>query len=226
MERVINKQKGEMSVMNYKQDFLEYAINLEVLKFGEFTLKSGRTSPYFFNSGLFNSGEKLAKLSKYYAQALKDSGLKYDVLYGPAYKGIPLVSGLSIALSNEYGEDIPYSFNRKEEKTHGDGGKIVGAKLRGNVLIVEDVITAGTSVRESIEIIKNQGATPSGVLISLDRQEKGKDSKSAIMELKEKFGLKVFSIAKMQDIIEYLKNKEDMQEHLKKMKDYRKQYGT
>jgi len=211
--------------MTYKQEFLEYAINLGVLKFGEFTLKSGRVSPYFFNSGLFNTGEKLAKLSVFYAKALKESGLKYDVLYGPAYKGIPLVSALSISLSNEYGEDIPYAFNRKEEKKHGDGGKIVGSKLSGNVLIVEDVITAGTSVRESVEIIKNQSAVPSGVLISLDRQEQGQNNKSAISELKEQFKLNVFSIVKMEDIIEYLSTKDDMKNHLQNMMDYRKKYG-
>ncbi len=209
----------------FKHDFIKFAIALGVLRFGEFKLKSGRVSPYFFNSGLFNTGGSLAKLTRFYAEALRVSDLQYDLLYGPAYKGIPLVAGLSVALSDS-GQDIPYAFNRKEVKTYGDGGVIVGHPLEGRkVLIVEDVITAGTSVRESLEIIKAHGAKTAGVLISLDRQEKGNGDKSAITELKDEFGLDVVSIAKMDDIIEYLSQKEGMEDSLDKMREYRARYG-
>ena len=210
---------------NYKQDFIEFALECEVLKFGEFTLKSGRISPYFFNTGLFNTGDRLRKLGQFYALALADSGIEYDTLYGPAYKGIPLVCAISIALSEIANKDIPYIFNRKEVKDHGEGGLLVGAELNGKALIIDDVISAGTSVRESVEIIQQAGATPAGVLISLNRQEKGRDDTSAIDDVEKSYGFKVASIISLADIISYLEktaNTEQLEQILK----YREQYGT
>ncbi|TAK62520.1 orotate phosphoribosyltransferase [Methylobacter sp.] len=191
-------------MLDYQKDFISYALECGVLKFGEFQLKSGRTSPYFFNTGLFNTGAQLGKLGQFYAQALIQSGLKPDILYGPAYKGIPLVSATSIAYAQLTGQDIPFAFNRKEAKDHGEGGSLVGASLQGKVLILDDVITAGTSVRESVDIIKNAHATPSGVLIALDRQEKGQNNVSAIQEVKDQFAMPVIAIISLTNIIEYL----------------------
>lgn len=191
-------------MLDYQKDFISYALECGVLKFGEFQLKSGRTSPYFFNTGLFNTGAQLGKLGRFYAQALIQSGLKPDILYGPAYKGIPLVSATSIAYAQLTGQDIPFAFNRKEAKDHGEGGSLVGASLQGNILILDDVITAGTSVRESVDIIKNAHATPSGVLIALDRQEKGQNDVSAIQEVKDQFAMPVIAIITLANIIEYL----------------------
>ena len=191
-------------MIDYKKDFIAYAIECGVLKFGEFALKSGRISPYFFNTGLFDTGAKLAKLGKFYALTLSHSSLTADILYGPAYKGIPLVCSTAMAYSQLTATDIPYAFNRKESKDHGEGGLLVGAPLAGNVLIIDDVITAGTSVRESVDIIKQANANPVGVLIALDRQEKGQNQVSAIQEVGENFGLPVISIITLADIIEYL----------------------
>ena len=191
-------------MQDYQRDFLRFALDLGVLRFGDFTLKSGRQSPYFFNAGLFNTGSALARLGGFYAAALQASGLACDVLYGPAYKGIPLAAATAIALASQHGRDLPYAFNRKESKDHGEGGIIVGHPLRGQVLIIDDVITAGTSVRESIDIIQAQGARPAGVLIALDRQERGQNESSAVQEVREHFGIPVVSIATLTDLVAFL----------------------
>ena len=209
-----------------KKRFIDLAIKYQVLRFGEFTLKSGRVSPYFFNAGLFNSGYALAELGRCYAQTIIDNNINYDVLFGPAYKGIPLVAAIAYALSADYDIDKPYSFNRKEAKDHGEGGLIVGADLSGNVLIVDDVITAGTAIREAVDIIKAEGATTSAVLIALDRQEKGKGELSAIQEVNRDYGIEVFSIITMIDLIDYLSGDESFGEHLATMEAYRQQYGV
>lgn len=208
----------------YQKQFIDYALACGVLKFGEFQLKSGRVSPYFFNTGLFNSGAQLDKLGQFYAQALLDAGADVDVLYGPAYKGIPLVSTVSIAYSR-LKHDIPFAFNRKEAKDHGEGGVLVGAPLQGKVWIVDDVITAGTSVRESVEIIRDAGATVGGVLIALDRQEKGVNDKSAVQEVGEQFGMPVVAIITLAHIIEYLEQDAAGGEKLAIIRAYRQQYG-
>jgi orotate phosphoribosyltransferase len=208
-----------------KKRFIELAIRYQVLRFGEFTLKSGRISPYFFNAGLFNSGYALAELGSCYAQTIIEKDINYDVLFGPAYKGIPLVAAIAYALSVNYGIDKPYAFNRKETKDHGEGGLIVGAELNGRVLIVDDVITAGTAIREAVDIIQAAGATTSAVLIALDRQEKGKTELSAIQEVKRDYGIDVFSIITMADLIDYLASDDSFAEYLAAMEDYRSQYG-
>jgi orotate phosphoribosyltransferase len=208
-----------------KKRFIELAIKYKVLRFGEFTLKSGRVSPYFFNAGLFNSGYALAELGSCYAQTILDENIDYDVLFGPAYKGIPLVAAIAYALSANHGIDMPYAFNRKEAKDHGEGGSIVGAELGGKVLIVDDVITAGTAIREAVEIIKAAGATTSAVMIALDRQEKGQSELSAIQEVQRDYGIDVFSIISMQDVIDYLSADSSAQECLEAMQVYRSQYG-
>ncbi|MGZ5050081.1 MAG: orotate phosphoribosyltransferase [Methylobacter sp.] len=213
-------------MLDYQKDFISYALACGVLKFGKFQLKSGRTSPYFFNTGLFNTGAQLGKLGRFYAQALLQSGLKPDVLYGPAYKGIPLVSATSIAFADLTGGDIPFAFNRKEAKDHGEGGNLVGAPLQGNVLILDDVITAGTSVRESVEVINNAQATPAGVLIALDRQEKGQNDVSAIAEVKQQFGMPVVAIITLADIIEYLSADAGSAGLLDEVQAYRSMYGV
>ncbi|MGD8569842.1 MAG: orotate phosphoribosyltransferase [Gammaproteobacteria bacterium] len=211
---------------NYQKEFLSFAIDIGVLKFGEFTLKSGRKSPYFFNSGLFNSGASLATLGSFYAQAVTASQLEFDMVYGPAYKGIPLASAMVIALANDYKKDVPYAFNRKEIKDHGEGGVIVGSPLQGKVLIIDDVISAGTSVRESIDIIKAQGAEPAGVVIALDRQERGKGDTTAIQEVEQQFGIPVTSIVRLGDLINYLEQKDDTQDQVDAIKNYREKYGV
>ena len=185
----------------YQHDFIEFALGIGVLKFGEFTLKSGRQSPYFFNAGLFNTGVSLAQLGRYYAQTIMSSAIQFDMLYGPAYKGIPLAAATVVALADHHNRDIPYAFNRKEAKDHGEGGTIVGSPLQGKVLIIDDVISAGTSVRESVDIINAQGATPAGVVIALDRQEKGQGDRSAIQEVENDFGLSVASIIQLKLLI-------------------------
>jgi orotate phosphoribosyltransferase len=210
----------------YQKDFLSFAIDIGVLKFGEFTLKSGRKSPYFFNSGLFNSGSSLASLGSFYAQAVVASQLDFDMVYGPAYKGIPLASAMVIALANDYQKDVPYAFNRKEIKDHGEGGVIVGSPLQGKVLIIDDVISAGTSVRESIDIIKAQGAEPAGVVIALDRQERGKGDTTAIQEVEQQFGIPVTSIVCLGDLINYLEQKGDSRQRVDAIKGYREKYGV
>ncbi|MGB0712080.1 MAG: orotate phosphoribosyltransferase [Gammaproteobacteria bacterium] len=210
----------------YKKEFLEFALGRDVLRFGEFTLKSGRISPYFFNAGLFNTGESLARLGRYYADAIVASGLEWDMLYGPAYKGIPLASAIAIALSDHHGRDVPYAFNRKEAKDHGEGGTIVGAPIAGRVLIVDDVISAGTSVRESIDLINAHGGTPAGVAIALDRQERGQGETSAVQEVEGRFGLQVIHIAAMVDLIEFLEQRPGGEADLERVRAYRDTYGV
>jgi orotate phosphoribosyltransferase len=209
----------------YQKEFIEFALETGVLRFGSFTLKSGRTSPYFFNSGLFNTGAKLAQLGRFYAQAISESSLEYDVLFGPAYKGIPLASTAVIALSDHHHRDVPYVFNRKEKKDHGEGGQLVGAELKGKVLIIDDVISAGTSVRESVDIINAENATPAGVIIALDRQEKGQGDLSAIQEVEAEHGIPVVSIICLNDLLAYLESSDDFAQHIPAVEAYRKQYG-
>lgn len=218
---LINRTHHDM--LDYQKDFISYALDSGVLRFGEFKLKSGRTSPYFFNTGLFNTGLQLGKLGQFYAQALIQSGIAVDILYGPAYKGIPLVSATSIAYAQLAGEDIPFAFNRKEAKDHGEGGVLVGAPLQGKVIILDDVITAGTSVRESIEIINKAGAVPTGVLIALDRQEKGQNNSSAIQEVEQQFGIPVVSIVSLANIVDYLTA--NASDQVNNIKAYQQLYG-
>ena len=208
----------------YQKDFVDFTLETGVLKFGEFTLKSGRISPYFFNAGLFNKGSHLSELGKFYAQAIEASALKFDVLFGPAYKGIPLAAATSIALNDSYNHNVPYSFNRKEVKDHGEGGSIVGHPLEGDILIIDDVITAGTAIREAQDIIQNCGANAKGVIVALDRQEKGKGELSAIQEVEQIFGITVLSIINLSHIIDYLKTSDDSK-ILDKIESYRSQYG-
>ncbi|MEI6706566.1 MAG: orotate phosphoribosyltransferase [Methylococcales bacterium] len=210
-------------MLDYQKDFISYALDSGVLRFGEFQLKSGRTSPYFFNTGLFNTGLQLGKLGQFYAQALIQSGIAVDILYGPAYKGIPLVSATAIAYAQLTNEDIPFAFNRKEAKDHGEGGVLVGAPLQGKVIILDDVITAGTSVRESIEIINKAGAVPAGVLIALDRQEKGQNNNSAIQEVEQQFGIPVVSIISLANIVDYLTA--NASDQVNNIKEYQQIYG-
>jgi orotate phosphoribosyltransferase len=211
-------------MQDYQTEFLNFALEKGVLRFGEFTLKSGRISPYFFNAGLFNSGSALARLGRFYAQAIVDSGITFDVLYGPAYKGIPLAAVTAAALYDHHQIDIPYAFNRKEAKSHGEGGSIVGHALEGQILIIDDVITAGTAIRESMDIIEAEGAKPAGVVIALDRQEKGKGDKSAIQEVEQDYGIPVASIAKLENVIGFLEQQGDA-DHLANIRAYRDQYG-
>jgi orotate phosphoribosyltransferase len=213
-------------MQDYQQEFLDFAIARGVLRFGEFVLKSGRLSPYFFNSGLFDDGAAIAELGRYYAAAIRASGLGFDMLYGPAYKGIPLVVATAIALNDRHGVSVPYAFNRKEVKDHGEGGIIVGRALAGRVLIIDDVISAGTSVRESVDIIQRAGATVAGVAISLDRQERGKNTQSAIQEVETQFGIKVVSIASLEILIRYLAARTDLGPVLERIKAYQQQYGA
>ena len=205
--------------------FIELALEFDVLKFGEFKLKSGRISPYFFNAGLFNTGKALAELGQCYAQAIVDSGIEYDVLFGPAYKGIPLVAVTAMALYEQHGVDAPFAFNRKEKKDHGEGGVIVGSPLQGRVLILDDVITAGTAIRESIDMIQAAEAQAIGVMIALDRQEKGQGERSAVQEIEQDYGMQVASIIGMEHLIQYLENQSDQQAMLQAMQAYRENYG-
>ncbi len=211
---------------DYQQRFIELALNKQVLKFGEFTLKSGRLSPYFFNTGLFDNGYDLAQLGRCYAQTIVSNKIDFDVIFGPAYKGIPLVSAASMALSEQHQINKPYSFNRKEKKDHGEGGSIVGSPLQGDVLIIDDVISAGTAIREAIDIIKANGANPIGVLIALDRQEKGQGELSAVQEVEKDYGIPVYSIIKLNDLIHYLKQDDKLNVFYDKVIDYRENYGV
>ena len=213
-------------MQDYQTAFLDFAIARGALLFGEFTLKSGRRSPYFFNSGRFDDGEGASELGRYYAAAIQRSGIGFDMLYGPAYKGIPLVVATAIALHEQHALNVPYAFNRKEKKTHGEGGDIVGRALGGRALIVDDVISAGTSVRESVEIIRAAGAEVAGVAISLDRQERGLDQRSAIQEVEATYGIRVVSIAGLSHLIEYLSRKPGMQTELERVRMYQREYGT
>ena len=213
-------------MQDYQRNFIQFAIKQNVLKFGTYTLKSGRTSPYFFNAGLFNDGEALSKLGQYYAAALEDSNIDYDILFGPAYKGIPLVSATAVALANQFNKNKPYAFNRKEAKDHGEGGSIVGSPLQGKVLIVDDVITAGTAIREVIDIIKQAGAEPAGVLLALNRQERGKEMLSAIQEVERDFGIPVVSIVKLDQVLDYLKTEPTLEKYAADVAEYRATYGV
>ena len=212
-------------MQDYQRDFIEFAVARGVLKFGQFILKSGRTSPYFFNAGLFNTGGDLAKLGQFYAQALQRSGIEYDVLFGPAYKGIPIATTTAVALADKHGVDVPYCFNRKEAKTHGEGGNLVGSPLVGKIMLVDDVITAGTAIRESMQLIAANNAQLAGVLIALDRQERGQGELSAIQEVERDFATKVVSIISLDDLISYLADRPDLDEHLINIKQYRQTYG-
>ena len=213
----------DLKCMQVAQEFLALAIEKNVLKFGEFTLKSGRISPYFFNAGLFDDGRSLALLGQYYAQTIKQSGLAFDMLYGPAYKGIPLATCIAVAWHHLYDENLPVAFNRKEAKAHGEGGRLIGAPVQGRVLIVDDVVSAGTSVRESIDIIADQGAKTVGIAVALDRQERGAKDISAMQELANDYQLTTLSIANLGSLFEYLKDDADT---LAKVSDYRRQYGV
>lgn len=213
-------------MLDYKREFLHFAIQTGVLRFGDFTLKSGRRSPYFFNAGLFNTGASLARLGTLYAQAIVADAPAFDTLFGPAYKGIPLATATAIALAERHGLDRPYAFNRKETKDHGEGGILVGSTLRGRVLIIDDVITAGTSVRESVEIIRTQESIPAGVVIALDRQERGTDGRSAVDEVRQTLGIPVVAIVTLDDLIEYLEEVPDMSCDLPAIRAYRRQFGV
>ena len=213
-------------MQDYQREFIEFAIEQNVLRFGEFTLKSGRISPYFFNAGLFNSGVALAKLGRFYAAAIEEAGVSFDVLLGPAYKGIPLAATTAVAMADQYGKDIPYVFNRKEKKDHGEGGNLVGAPLEGGVMIIDDVITAGTAIREVMEIIDEAGAKPAATVIALNRQEKGKGELSAIQEVERDYNMPVISIVSLNDLIEYLEEKGDMADELAAIRKYREEYGV
>lgn len=213
-------------MQDYQREFIEFAIEQNVLRFGEFTLKSGRISPYFFNAGLFNSGVALAKLGRFYAAAIEEAGVSFDVLLGPAYKGIPLAATTAVAMADQYNKDIPYVFNRKEKKDHGEGGNLVGAPLEGGVMIIDDVITAGTAIREVMEIIDEAGAKPAATVIALNRQEKGKGELSAIQEVERDYNMPVISIVSLNDLIEYLEEKGDMADELAAIRKYREEYGV
>lgn len=209
----------------HQPDFIRLCLELGVLRFGEFKLKSGRISPYFFNAGLFNSGRALAELGRFYAAAIQNAHLEFDVLFGPAYKGIPLVSATAIALADRHQRNMPWAFNRKEAKDHGEGGNIVGAPLRGRVLIIDDVMTAGTAIRESVDVIRAAGATPVGVVIALDRQERGQTERSAVQEVEQVMGLPVTSILRLADLIEHLAATGNAAQ-LAALQKYRSEYGV
>lgn len=209
----------------YKQQFIEFALARQVLKFGEFTLKSGRVSPYFFNAGLFNTGADLARLGGFYAAALQAAGLQYDLIFGPAYKGIPIATAVSVALFNQFNVDKPVCFNRKEAKDHGEGGNLIGSPLRGKVLLVDDVITAGTAIRESMQLIQANEAQLSVVLIALNRQERGNGELSAIQEVERDYQCNVLSIIDFADLMAFIETRAEYQQYLPAMRAYREQYG-
>lgn len=213
-------------MQTYQRDFIRFAIARGVLRFGQFTLKSGRISPYFFNAGLFNSGLALAQLGRFYAEAVIASGISFDVLFGPAYKGIPLAATTAVALAEQHGLDVPWCFNRKEAKDHGEGGTLVGAPLQGRVLIVDDVITAGTAIREVMQIIQAQGAVAAGVLIALNRQERGNGELSAIQEVERDFAMPVVSIICLDQLVVYLAEDASLKHYLPALEAYRAQYGV
>ncbi|MFZ5561656.1 MAG: orotate phosphoribosyltransferase [Pseudomonadota bacterium] len=211
---------------DYQREFIGFALRLGVLKFGSFTLKSGRQSPYFFNAGLFNTGAGLAELGRFYAEAIRDSGLEFDVLFGPAYKGIPIAAATAVQLADDYRIDKPWCFNRKEAKAHGEGGSLVGAPLTGRVLIVDDVITAGTAIREVMTLINNAAARPVGVMVALDRQERGRGELSAIQEVERDFGIPVLAIVRLGQLVEYLEEQGgEMRDQLEQVRRYRAEFG-
>lgn len=210
----------------YQREFIEFALSRQVLKFGEFELKSGRISPYFFNAGLFQRGRDLAQLGRFYAQAIQSSGVAYDVLFGPAYKGIPLVATTAVALAEHHNVDTPWSFNRKEAKDHGEGGSIVGAPLKGRILIVDDVITAGTAIRETMTLLHHAGAEAAGVVVALDRQERGQAEQSAIQEIEQAYGIKVTPIICLADLISFIHQTPSLQAFVGKIEEYRQRYGV
>lgn len=212
-------------MQTYQREFIRFAIERGVLRFGEFTLKSGRTSPYFFNAGLFNTGSALAQLGRFYAAAAVDSGIDFEVIFGPAYKGIPLAAATAISLAEHHQRDLPWCFNRKEAKDHGEGGTLVGAPLAGRVLIIDDVITAGTAIREVMQIVQAQQAQAAGVLIALNRQERGKGQLSAIQEVEHDYGMPVISIVSLTQVLDYLAQDEQLKKHLPDVAAYRDQYG-
>ncbi len=211
--------------MDFRQEFIEFALQCKVLRFGEFKTKAGRLSPYFFNAGLFNDGASLGRLAEFYAKAAQAGSVDFDMLFGPAYKGIPLVAAISIALARA-GNNYPFAFNRKEAKDHGEGGTIVGAPLQGRVLIVDDVISAGTSVRESVELIRAAGATPAGVLIALDRQERGQGELSAVQEVQRDYGIPVLAVAGLRDLLQFLGQHDEFADHRAAVSAYRERYGV
>jgi len=211
--------------MDFRQEFIEFALGQNVLRFGEFKTKAGRLSPYFFNAGLFNDGAALDRLSQFYARAILASGMAIDMLFGPAYKGIPLVAVSALALARS-GLNLPFAFNRKEVKDHGEGGSIIGAPLRGRVLIIDDVISAGTSVRESVELIRAAGATPCGVIIALDRMERGSGKLSAVQEVEQDYGIPVLAVATLDDLLAFLRERPDFKEYQAAVTRYRQEYGV
>ncbi|MDD7568535.1 MAG: orotate phosphoribosyltransferase [[Actinobacillus] rossii] len=213
-------------MQNYKREFIQFALSRNVLRFGEFKLKSGRVSPYFFNAGLFNTGADLARLGEFYAAAIQASGLEYDVIFGPAYKGIPIGTTVSVALFNQFGLDKPVCFNRKEAKDHGEGGNLIGSPLQGNVLLVDDVITAGTAIREAMDIIAANGATLSAVVIALNRKERGKGDLSAIQEVERDYQCNVLSIVDLDDLMQFIENDCQYSQYLPTMKAYRDEFGV
>ena len=211
---------------NYQKDFIQFALEVNALKFGEFELKSGRISPYFFNAGLFNKGSHFSKLGRFYAQAIIENKLEFDVLFGPAYKGIPIASATAMALIDDHQQDSNVVFNRKEAKTHGEGGSLVGAELKGKVVIIDDLITAGTAIREVIDIVQASKAELSGVVVAIDRQEKGKTEFSAIQEIANDYNIPVISIIKFEQLIDFVKGDAEFSEHLSQIEAYRKRYGA
>ena len=212
-------------MQDYQHEFIRFCLDRGVLRFGEFKLKSGRISPYFFNAGLFNTGDAILQLGRFYAHALVDAGIGFDMLFGPAYKGIPLVTATAAALADRHERDLPFAFDRKESKEHGEGGNVVGAPLAGRVLIVDDVITAGTAIRASVELIRGRGATAAGVLIALDRQERGQGSRSAVQEVETSLGAPVIRIIALHELISHLEQTPELADHLPAVQDYRERYG-
>lgn len=213
-------------MQDYQREFIDFAITTGAIRFGEFTLKSGRVSPYFFNAGLFNTGESLGRLGQFYASTIIESGIEFDMLFGPAYKGIPLATATAIALAEHFDRNIPFAFDRKEIKQHAEGGLIVGHPLEGRVLIIDDVISTGISVNVAVDIIRAANAIPAGVVIALDRQEKGSGESSAIQEVESTHGLSVTSIIKLETLIPYLKDSDGLQQHLQAIQAYRDKYGV
>jgi orotate phosphoribosyltransferase len=211
--------------MDYRQEFIEFAVAREVLRFGEFKTKAGRLSPYFFNAGLFNDGDSLGRLAEFYARAIGDSGVEFDMLFGPAYKGIPLAAATAVSMARA-GRNLPFAFNRKEAKDHGEGGTLIGSPLKGRVLIIDDVISAGTSVRESVEIIRAAGATPAAVAIALDRMERGQGELSAVQEVERDYGIPVIAVASLADLLGFLDRRAEFEAHRAAVQKYREAYGT